>query len=138
MPVQLTLTIPDLPIPPTGYLLVAMEIRDREPRDRPAPERALQPHTTEGYEKASRYYLERSREFVRLVSVAWFANRPLDECRDGDERLVSVFDGQTWGEWTAEPIVQSRDNKAPRVRKGLCRRSETPVNENSNTKGEAA
>lgn len=38
----------------------------------------------------------------RVVAVAWFAERPLDECNDTRWRLVSVLESGRWSAWVPE------------------------------------
>lgn len=110
MPVKLTLTVPDLPDPPKGYLVVAVEVRDREPSERLPPDRGLFPITTKGYESAARLFFDRSHTACGLACIAWFADKPLTDCEDGKERIVSRFDAdsQEWSEWVPEAVVTPR------------------------------
>lgn len=100
MPVELTLTVPDIPTPPAGYLVVAIEVRTGAPE----PGRELYPHTTDGYESAANKFLRRAVTGQELVAIAWFADKPLTECAEGRERIVSRFDadGVCWSEWVPE------------------------------------
>lgn len=100
MPVNLTLTVPDIPTPPIGYLVVALEVRAATP----VPTLVRYPHSTDGYESAAGEYLRRAVAGQELVAVAWFADRPLTECVDGKERIVSRFDSDCfcWSEWEPE------------------------------------
>jgi hypothetical protein len=110
MPVTIPLTITDPPAPPAGYTLCAFEVRsmtyggDFEPV-------AIFPGTKAGFEEAARILIcaiasamKNVGVGLRLAAVAWFAEQPLDECQDGRERLVSVYDGTTWtwSEWKPE------------------------------------
>lgn len=128
MPVSVTVTIADPPAAPPGYTLCAFELRTYRisgvVRDTPL---AVFPGTTDGYEDAAGALLKAIAAALkdvgvglRLAAVAWWADTPLTDCRDGCERLVSVYDGGAggWGEWEPEERIGERRNEpCPRTRR---------------------
>ncbi len=109
MPVVLpTATIPDPPEPPASYFVTGFEVE--EVANSPAEcDRGRLPflRTADGWEAAANEYVARGIIGQRLAVVAWWIERPMDECRDGWERVVSVFDPVTarWGRWKPESVV---------------------------------
>src|SRR5262245_17578809 len=118
MPVVVPISIADPPAPPAGYALCAFEVRSFTCQS-VAESCAVFPGTAAGFEAAAGV-LVRTAETVfckevtgmrlaamRLAAVAWWADKPLHECIDGFERLVSVYDAmqQAWGKWTPEQRI---------------------------------
>lgn len=125
MPVLVTITVADPPAAPPGYALCAFEVRGLA-----GGTCAALPGTTDGFEDAAHVLaqavtgsLARVGVGFRLAAVAWWAERPLHECKDGCERLVSVYDAgrERWGAWAPEErvtgsvrVVSKRDHRAVR------------------------
>src|SRR5262245_25475916 len=131
MPVSLTITVADPPAAPAGYTLVAFEVRTYRASEvgKPRERGDINPiatlaGTTTGFEEAvnllGKAVQEMLREVgvgLRLAAVAWWADKPLTECEDGRERMVSIYDARegAWREWKPEQRVGPRPNEsAPR------------------------
>ena len=111
MPVSVAVTIADPPAAPPGYALCSFDVRPLTAFSAPTP-LAVFPGTTDGLEDAANATVRAALYGLRFVAVAWWGGASLDECPDGRERLVSVYDAAAggWGEWEPDTRVT-----APRV-----------------------
>lgn len=122
MPVNLTVSIPDPPAAPPLYTLCAFEVRSLTVGGELEPV-AIYPGTTDGFEEAANTLVAAIASAVkgvgvglRLAAIAWFTEAPLEECEDGQERLVSVcqlasvYEGGCggWAPWKAETRLKGR------------------------------
>lgn len=130
MPVSLNVTIPDVPDPPGGYVVVAVEVRVAGTAARTdayeKADRAIYPYCTDGWERAAGDYLTRAVAGQEFVAIAWFADRPLMACKPGRERLVARYLPPRaglaggWSDWEPEEVVTRSPAPAnPQARKGV-------------------
>ena len=128
MPVSVTITVADPPAAPAGYCLVGFEVRTCASGGAIAPI-AIFAGTTEGFEDAANILVKAVSAALsdvgiglRLAAVAWWADKPLADCVDGRERLVSVCDAANgrWGEWIPEQRI-GEPEKASRNRQPWTR-----------------
>lgn len=123
MPVSVAITVTDPPSAPTGYTLCAFEVRSFASNGDIAPV-AVFSGTTDGFETAAAILVKAVESSLRevgvgfrLAAVAWFVDKPLTECPNGRERMVSTYDAaaEKWGQWTPEERIGCEQmGKSPR------------------------
>jgi hypothetical protein len=109
MPATASLTIPDPPPVPAGYALTAFEVREIECRSLAGSVVAFGAADLDATATALLAYAVRR---LAVAAVAWWEG-PLDGCKPGKERVVSVYDLDRgrWSAWRVESVVGGRQQR---------------------------